>query len=107
MWAILFVNETVESTGLFNNFFWLFLPDPSDTDLEMKIAKTLTLMKVDVSNDKLKGLMQGNGVTQVPCLVVYSSDGKVSYRGAPHESNIQMIEDMFLDSEKLKNSSLS
>jgi hypothetical protein len=77
--AILFVNETVESVGLFGNFFKLFLPDSSDNDLEKKIAAQLTLMKVDVSNEKLKSLMPGNGVTSVPCLVVYSADGKISY----------------------------
>lgn len=82
------MNETVESTGLFSNFFRLFLPDPSDTDLELKIAKTLTLMKVDVNNEKLKGLMQGMGITSVPALIVYSADGKVAYRGPPLESNV-------------------
>lgn len=45
-------------------------------------------MKVDISNEKLKGLKEGNGVTQIPSLVIYSSDGKVAYWGQPVESNI-------------------
>jgi hypothetical protein len=43
--------------------------------------------------------MQGHGATKIPYLVIYTPDGKVGYRGPPHESSVEYIKDMYKKTE--------